>query len=391
VDYASVRTSVAAAIAAIAPHDSAERFEGWGVEVVRGHGVFLDERTVVVGARHLATPRIVVAVGSRPMVPPIPGLADTPYLTNETLWALEDLPRHLLVLGGGASGLEVAQAFRRLGSAVSIIEAGAPLAREDPEAAAEVIRQLVAEGVRLRANSHASRVSATEGGISIEIEGGEPERGSHLLVAAGRTAAVERLGLDAAGVVVDPGGIRVDARRRTTNRRIFAIGDCRDGPRFTHAAGYEGSVAVMNVALGLPARADYAALPSVVFTEPELAQVGLTEVAARQHHRDVAIHVERFADNDRAIAEGRTEGFVKLVVAGRRVVGVTLAGAGVGELVLPWSLAITGKASRWAISGAMLPYPTRSEISKAIAFSSYETLIFGRLARRWARMLAWFR
>ncbi len=391
VDYASVRTSVAAAIAAIALHDSAERFEGWGVEVVRGHGVFLDERTVVVGARHLAAPRIVVAVGSRPMVPPIPGLADTPYLTNETLWALEDLPRHLLVLGGGASGLEVAQAFRRLGSAVSIIEAGAPLAREDPEAAAEVIRQLVAEGVRLRANSHASRVSATEGGISIEIEGGEPERGSHLLVAAGRTAAVERLGLDAAGVVVDPGGIRVDARRRTTNRRIFAIGDCRDGPRFTHAAGYEGSVAVMNVALGLPARADYAALPSVVFTEPELAQVGLTEAAARQHYRDVAIHVERFADNDRAIAEGRTEGFVKLVVAGRRVVGVTLAGAGVGELVLPWSLAITGKASRWAISGAMLPYPTRSEISKAVAFSSYETLIFGRWARRWARMLAWFR
>jgi len=387
-DWAQARAHIRAAIATIAPHDSEERFRGWGVEVIRGQARFIGAGVVAVEQRRLLAPRIVIAVGSRPAIPPIEGLAGTPHLTNETLWDLDMLPQHLLVLGGGAIGMELAQAFRRLGAEVSVIEAGRPLGRDDPDAAAAVLRQLAAEGVTVHANARVSRASATQEGVCLDLEGNGPVRGSHLLVAAGRAAAVDGLGLEEAGVAVGPDGIQVDARRRTTNRRILAIGDCREGPRFTHAAGYEGTVAVMNVALGLPATVDYAALPWVTFTDPELAQVGLTEAAARERHGAVAVHREAFAENDRAVTDGSADGFVKLVTVRGRVVGATLVGAGAGELVLPWSLVLAGKASRWAVSSAILPYPTRSEMSKAVAFSSYEALVFGRWAQLWARTLA---
>jgi pyruvate/2-oxoglutarate dehydrogenase complex dihydrolipoamide dehydrogenase (E3) component len=388
VDFARVRAHIRAAIDAIAPHDSEERFRGWGVEVIRGEARFLDGGSLSVAGRRLQAPRIVVAVGSRPALPEVEGLAETPHLTNETLWELDRLPRHLVVLGGGAIGMEMAQAFRRLGSAVTVIEAGRPFPRDDPEAAAVVLGRLATEGVAILHDTRAIRVTATAGGLRVWTETGGMVEGSHLLVATGRSPAVEGLGLDAAGVAVDSRGIRVDGRRRTTNHRILAIGDCREGPRFTHAAGYEGTVAVMNVALGIPASVDYAALPWVTFTDPELAQIGLTEQAARKRHGQVEIHRQAFAENDRAVAEGDTTGFMKLVMARGRVVGVTLVGAGAGELVLPWSLAITGKASPWAVSSAVLPYPTRSELSKAAAFSAYEARIFGSGARRWARLLA---
>lgn len=388
IDFAQVRAHVRGAIDAIAPHDSAERFRAWGVEVVAGAARLTGRHSVAVDGRRLAAPRIVLAAGSRPTVPAVEGLQAVPYLTNETLFDLAELPRHLLVLGGGVMGLEMAQAFRRLGSAVTVIEPGGLLAGSDADAVALVAGQLAAEGVALRAQTRAVRAAAVPGGIRLDIEPGGALLGSHLLLAAGRTPALSTLGLEAAGVSATVAGIQVDRRRRTSNRHITAIGDCREGPRLTHAAGYEGALAVANIALGLPSPARYAALPSVLYTDPELAQAGLTEAAARTRHGAVQVHRSEFADNDRAVADGAATGFVKLVRARGRLVGVTVVGAGAGELVLPWVLAMTGKASAWTISNAIVPYPTRSDASKAAAFSIYEQLIFSRPARGWAQALA---
>ena len=388
INFAGVRSHVRAAIAAIAPHDSAERFQAWGVEVIHGQARFTGGRSVEVDGRHLAAPRIVVATGSRPAVPDVEGLQGVPYLTNETLFELGELPRHLIILGAGAVGLEMAQAFHRLGSAVTVLDAGQALPRDDPDAAAAVLHQLVAEGVTIRGGTCALRVATAPGGIHVELTTGEAVTGSHLLVAVGRTASLDRLGLTAAGIEATKAGIVVDHRRRTSNPHIMAIGDCREGPRLTHAAGYEGTLAVMNIALGLPVPADYAALPSVTYTDPELAQLGLTEAAARERHSQVQVQRVDFADNDRAVTEGVTAGFMKMVRVRGKLVGVTVVGAGAGELLLPWSLALRGKASPWSISGAIVAYPTRSESSKALGFAAYEALIFGRLACGWARTLA---
>jgi len=387
-DYAGVRAHVQAAIAAIAPHDSEARLRAWGVEVIRGDARFLGPAAITVAGCRLAAPRIVLATGSRPAVPPIEGLDSTPYLTNETLFDLAELPRHLLVLGGGAIGTETAQAFRRLGAAVTLVEPGRVLSRHDPEAAAIALDHLAAEGVEIHAATRAVRVDPTPDGIRLALSTGVTLTGSHLLVAAGRRAALDGLDLAAAGIEASEAGVRVDACRRTTNHHVLAIGDCRDGPRFTHAAGYEGALAVKRIALGLPARAAYAALPFVTYTDPELAQLGETEQAARARHSVVRVDRVEFSDNDRAVTEGATAGFLKLIRARGRLVGVTAVGAGAGELLLPWSLVLSGKASTWSLSAAVVPYPSRSEISREAAFAAHEALIFGRLARGWAHGLA---
>ena len=391
VDFAGVRAHVQGAIEAIAPHDSASRFAGWGVEVIAGDARLTGPGTVEVGGRTLEAPRLVLAIGSRPALPPIEGLAETPFLTNQTLFDLEALPTHLLVLGAGPIGVEMAQAFRRLGAAVTLIEAGQALAGEEPDAAGLVLRTLAEEGVALRQHTKARRAAREADGVRLDLADGSSVSGSHLLVATGRQADTDGIGLALAGVRSGKDGILVDRRCRTSNPRIFAIGDCRAGPRFTHAAGDEGAVVVQNLGFGLPARSRNAAMPAVTYTEPELARIGLTERQARARYRRVRVHQEHFADNDRAVADGDTRGFAKVVRAAGRVVGVSIVGHGAGELIAPWSLVLDGKASLWSLSGAILPYPTRSEISRSVAFAAYEATIFGRWARGWARLRSWLR
>ena len=390
IDFAAVHAHVRAAIARIAPDDSEERFEReFGVEVIRGEARLVDGHTVEVDGRRLSAPRICLALGSKPMVPPVDGLDAVPCLTNETLFDLVERPRHLAILGGGPIGVEMAQAFRRLGSEVTLIERHRCLPKDDPEAAALVLDALRGEGVDVREQAEAKRVSGGAGNIRIEIEGGETVDSSHLLVAAGRTCDFSEMGLGNAGIRWDASGIMVDARRRTSNRRIFAIGDCRKGPRFTHVSGYEGSLVALQVGLGIPSKADFGALPWVTYADPELAQVGLTEAAAREQHGDrISVARRDFAHNDRARAENADAGFLKLVRKGRRILGATIVGPKAGELILPWALAIAGKASAFAIGGAMVPYPTRSDISKQAGFAIWEPLIFGRAAKRWARLRA---
>jgi pyruvate/2-oxoglutarate dehydrogenase complex dihydrolipoamide dehydrogenase (E3) component len=388
IDFAAVLAHVRAAIAAIARHDSEERFAGWGVEIIRGAASLTGRNTLRVGSRTLSAPRLVLATGSDPAIPAIPGLDDTPFMTNETLFGLDQLPTHLLVLGGGSIGVEMAQAFRRLGSAVTLLESGTVLGAADADAARTLREVLDIEGVTML--DYVTVTSASREGDRIRLDraDGPPVHGSHLLVATGRRPRVEGLSLDRAGVAAGPDGIIVDERRRTTNKAIFAIGDCRAGPRFTHAAGYEGALVVASIGFGLPSPARLSLVPSVTYTDPELAQLGLTEEQARVRHNQVRVSCETASDNDRAVAEGDTTGFVKLVRAGRRVVGVTIVGSHAGDLLLPWSLVLLKKASLWTMANTVVAYPTRSELSKAAAFSHFEPWMFGTMARRWAGLLA---
>lgn len=380
VDFARVRAHVQRAIAAIAPHDSQQRFEQLGVTVIRAAARFVDPRTLEAAGGHFTARRVVIATGSRPAVPPIPGLADVAFLTNETLFANDTLPSHLIVIGGGAAGLEMAQAHRRLGSRVTVIEAAAPLAQDDPELAAVVLGQLAAEGVEILARTAVTRVFRHGEGLAVEA-GGRLIAGSHLLVATGRRPNVEGLGLEAAGIAVTAQGITVDRRLRSSNRRVHAIGDVAGG-RFTHEAGYQAGIVIRNALFGLPARAT-AAIAHVTYTAPELAQVGLTEAAARALHGD-AITVLRspFSGNDRAVAEGHTPGLVKLVAGPRgRILGAGIAGAGAGDLIQPWVLALERRLKIGAIASAVLPYPTRGEASRRAAIGYFADFASNPLLR----------
>ena len=391
IDWSGVSAHVAGAIAAIAPHDAQARFEAMGIEVIRAPARIIDRKTVLVGERRLTAPRIVIATGSKPVVPPIDGLKDTPFLTNETLFGLEELPDHLVIIGGGAIGVEMAQAFRRLGSAVTLIARNRLLTRDDADAAELVTAQLREEGVTLECGREVARVSMQGAGFSLALYDGREIAGSHLLVAAGRRANVDTLDLDVAGVKLGKDGIEVDARRRTSNRRIYAIGDCRAGPRFTHVAGYEGALVGLEIALGWPGKVDWRALPHVTYCDPELAQIGLTEADVRERYGKTEVTREDFSDNDRAVTEGDTRGFLKIVRHKRKVLGVTIVGARAGDLLLPWAQIIAGKALAFALGSAIVAYPTRSEISKAGAFAAYSPLVFGTWPRRWAATVAKWR
>jgi pyruvate/2-oxoglutarate dehydrogenase complex dihydrolipoamide dehydrogenase (E3) component len=373
-------------IAGIAPHDSVERFEGLGVTVLRDHARFTGPHEAVAAGRRIRARRYVIATGSRPALPPVPGLAGLDVLTNESVFDLTALPEHLLVLGGGPIGCELGQAFRRLGAAVDIVDLGPILPRDDPELAEVVRARVRAEGVGLHERAEVVRAEA---GPALMLGGrAEPLRGSHLLVAAGRKPVVDDLGLEAAGVAVDPKGIKVDARLRTTNARIFALGDVSGGPQFTHAAGYQAGIVIRNALFRLPSRARMHAMPRVTFTDPELAAVGLSEAEAKARGLPHEIVRWPFAENDRARAERATEGLVK-VVAGRRgrVLGAAIVGAHAGELILPWVLAIERGLKLSALAGTVAPYPTLSEVSKRAAGAYYAPRLFSDRTRWLVRQL----
>jgi pyruvate/2-oxoglutarate dehydrogenase complex dihydrolipoamide dehydrogenase (E3) component len=392
VDWRGVHAHIHDAIAAIAPHDSQARFEEMGCEVFRDWAKLTGKHSVRVDGRTLSAPRIVIATGSRPALPPIKRLADVPYLTNETLFDLTERPEHLVVVGGGAIGMEMAQAFRRLGSMVTLVEPGPLLARDDADHVAIVRKAMEGEGVRF-VPGKASKVEPRGEGIRLHVAlngaEGEAIEGSHLLIATGREANAKGFGLEEIGVKIGRGGIVVDERRRTSLKHIYAIGDCRDGPRLTHVSGYEGSNVALEITLGLPTKVNWSALPWCTYTDPEVAQVGLTEKEARARHGDaVSVMVEGFDHNERAIADGDTLGQLKLVLKGKKVLGASIVGKNAGELLLPISQSITGKSSTFALGSAVIAYPTRSEISKAASFAAWEPTVFGEWPQKWAVTLA---
>lgn len=395
VDFARVHDHVHAVIAEIAPNDSEERFAGLGVRVLRADARFTGPRTVEAGGGRdgttVAARRFVVATGSRPAVPPIPGIDEVPFHTNETVFGRRAAPGHLLVIGGGPIGMEMAQAHRRLGAAVTVVEAATILPRDDRELVAVLRGRLQAEGIRLLEGTEVVRAERTGGGVALTLRGGERVEGTDLLVAAGRRPNVEGLGLDEAGIERSPRGIRVDARLRTTNRRVFAAGDVAGGPQFTHAAGYQAGIVIRNALFRMPARADYRALPRVTYCDPELAQVGMTEEQAREEAGEIRVLRWPFADNDRARADRLTEGMVKAVVTPRgKILGATILGPHAGELIQVWCLALSQGLKVGALATMIAPYPTLGEASKRAAGSFYAPTLFGPRTRRLVRFLARF-
>jgi pyruvate/2-oxoglutarate dehydrogenase complex dihydrolipoamide dehydrogenase (E3) component len=380
VDFARVLAHVQGVIAAIAPHDSVERFEGLGCTVIRAAARFTGPREVAAGGQRIRARRFVVATGSSPAVPPVPGLAETPHLTNENIFELTERPAHLLVLGGGPIGIEMAQAFRGLGSAVTVIQRGAILPRDEPEAVAMLRDILLAQGIRLVEGAEVARIRP---GVRVELADGTVLEGSHLLVAAGREPNLDGLDLALAGVEVTDRGITVDARLRSSNRRVFAAGDVAGGPQFTHVAGYHAGILIRNILFGLPAKVDYSALPWVTYCDPELAHVGLTEAEARLASHPVQVLLQPLAGNDRAVAERSEQGLAKIILGGAgRILGATILAPRAGEMIGLWGLAIQQRLKIGAVAQMMAPYPTLSELSKRAAGGFYTPSLFSDRTRR---------
>ncbi|WP_127595344.1 dihydrolipoyl dehydrogenase family protein [Nitratireductor alexandrii] len=395
VDFKAVNRHVRDVIAAIAPNDSVERFTALGVHVIRAQARFTGPRTVVAGDTEIRARRFVVATGSSPMVPPIPGLDDVDFLTNETIFDLTRRPSRLIVIGGGPIGIELAQAHRRLGSEVTVLEAFSALGRDDPEAAAAVLERLRGEGVVIRQNTAVARVERRgKTGVRVYVEtdaGPEPIDGSHLLVATGRTVDVDGLGLDEAGIAHDEKGVKVDAKLRTTNRRVYAIGDVAGGPQFTHVAGYHAGLVVRALLFRLPARENRAILPRVTYADPELAQVGMTEAEALKARGGVRILRWPYAENDRAQAERQTAGFIKLMADRRgRLLGVTIVGANAGEMINLWALVLSKKLRLRDVAAYVPPYPTMSEIGKRAAITYFSGVARKPVVRRLIAFLRLF-
>ena len=391
VDYAAVRNHVRATIAAIAPMDSVERFEGLGVKVVAARARFVGPKLVEAGDSRIAARKFVIATGSRAAVPPIPGLADVPFLTNETVFELDRRPDHLVVIGAGPIGCELAQAHARLGTKVTLIEAATMLPKDDAEAVAVVRAGLGADGVVLREHAKVKRIERHAVGTVVVLDdgkGGEAALAcSHLLIATGRKANIEDLGLEAAGIASDGRAIKIDDRLRTSNRDVLALGDVAGGLQFTHVAGWHAGIAIRNLCFRIPARADTTAIPWVTYTAPELAQVGLSEAAAKAAGREIATARWPFHDNDRAIATGETEGFVKIVAERGRVIGATIVGAHAGDLVAPWIVAVGQKLKVATMAGTVMPYPTLSEAGKRAAGAYFSPRLFSPRTRKLVRFL----
>lgn len=393
VDFARVREWVAAAQRRIAPHDSPERFRGLGVDVIHGDARFTGDREVAVDGRVLDAKHVVIATGSSPAVPPIDGLDSVRYFTNETIFELEEQPATLLILGGGPIGLELAQAFARLGTTVHVIEADSQLlAREDHELASMLQQRLEADGVQLHLGSRASRVERGDAGAGVRLtmtsKGSSGEstamlEGDRLLVATGREPRLDGLDPSVAGVEVGKGGVVVDEYLRTTAKDVWAAGDCVGPFRFTHVADYHARVVLRNAFFPLGSKVDYSVIPWVTFTDPELARVGLTEDEARDRHGSgVRVWRRPFSDVDRAITDGETHGMVKLVTNARgRILGGHILGKGAGNMIGEITLAMKHGISATALGNTMHPYPTYPEALKQ-AGEQYTKSRFTGVAKR---------
>ena len=392
--FSAVHDHVREVIAAVAPNDSRERFAGLGVRVIEGTARFTDERTVVVGEFEIKARRFVVATGSSPVLPPIPGLADIGYLTNESVFDLTACPRHLVIIGAGAVGIEMAQAFRRLGAAVTVLEAEIPLAGEDAECAAVVLDALTRDGVVLRTGVSIKQVQRVRARMQVVFDGPNGEEiveSSHVLVAAGRQPNVDDLDLKAAGIAYGSYGIVVDKRLRTTNKRVYAIGDAAGALRFTHVANYHAGLVIRHALFRLPVKANHDAVPRVTFTDPQLARVGLTEREAHERKRAIRILRWPYQDNDRAQTERATEGHIKVVTDTKgQILGATIVGANAGELIATWTLAMSQKMNIRAIAGLIVPYPTFSEVGKRAAMTYFTPSLTSTWVRRIIGWLRWF-
>lgn len=377
IDFAGAKAHVSNVIKTIEPHDSVERFEGLGVNVIQEYGTFISPTEIQAGDTVITARRFVIATGSSPLVPPIPGLENVPYDTNETIFEQTERPDHLLIIGGGPIGMEMAQAHRRLGCQVTVIEGAKALGKDDPEMAEIVLHNLRTEGIQIAEGALAADIRKSGETIEVETQDGRIFKGSHLLMAVGRKPNIERLNLDTAGIETDRGLIQVDAGLRTKNRKVYAVGDVASPLQFTHVAGYHAGIVIRSALTAMPAKARTDHIPWATYTDPELAQVGLTEAQARDKY-GAKLETLRFnfEGNDRLIADGKAKGLIKVMVVKGKPVGASIAGPQAGELINTWALVIANGLKIGAIAATVAPYPTVAEINKRVAGVYYTPRLF---------------
>ena len=393
IDLSHVRAHVHDVIAAISPNDSVARFTGLGVQVIQSLARFVDKKTVEAGELRIRARRFIIATGSSPLVPPIAGLDNVPFFTNETIFENCRKLEHLIVIGGGPAGLELAQAYGRLGSRVTVLEAAKSLGQSDRELTSVVLDAMKKEGVEVRENTPVERVLGASGAVQVAVStlsGPETIAGTHLLVAGGRRPNISDLNLEAARIRYGKSGIAVNGGLRTSNRRVFALGDCTDGPRFTHVANYHAGIAIRRALFRLPARVNPAIIPSVTFTDPELAYVGLSEEQARNRHGQIRVLRWPYHENDRAQAERATIGSIKVVTDRKgSILGAGIVGEQAGELIQMWSLAVSQGLNIKAMTNWISPYPTFSEISKRASYRYFAQAPSNPTLRKIADFMAW--
>lgn len=388
VDFRKIADRIRAVVATIQEHDSVERFCGLGAQVKFGEARFTDAHTIDLDGRPFSAKSWVIATGSSPVVPPIEGLRETAHLTNREIFYMDKLPASMTVLGGGPIGIEMAQAFSRLGSRVTVVDMLSQiLGKEDKDLADDVMAVLESEGVTFHLNATVVRVRE-EGARKVVViktaEDVEQELFSEaVLVAIGRTPNVNGLGLEAIGVDYSRGGITVDNRLRTSRKHIYAAGDINGGYQFTHAAGYEGGIVIANAVFRLPRKADYTYLPWCTYTDPELASIGMNEKAAQARGIDYSVWTEAFQDNDRGLAEGERIGRIKMLLDEKeKPIGVQILGPHAGDLMSEWVAVLNGKMKLSILASAVHPYPTLGEINKRVAGNYLAPKIFSDRVRK---------
>jgi len=388
VDFGRIRERIRSVIATIQEHDSEERFCSLGAKVEFGEPEFIDEHSIRLNGRLVSAKTWVVASGSSPSVPPIEGLDKTPYITNKEIFFLDCLPESMVILGAGPIATEMAQAFCRLGTKVSVVQrSGQILSREDKDMADEVMQVLASEGVAFYLNASVVRVKDLGGKREVLIKDHEGKTtalsAERILVGMGRDPNVKGLNLDGVGVELDRKGIKVDARMRTNQKNVYAAGDVTGAFQFTHAAGYEGSVVVSNAIFHFPKKADYTFLPWCTYTDPELASIGMNEKRAKEAGIDYSVFTEAFRDNDRSLAEGESVGRIKMLLdTHEKPIGVQILGHRAGELLSEWVAVLNGKVKLSTLATAVHPYPTLGEINKHVAGAFLSPKVFSGKVRK---------
>ncbi len=388
VDYREVAKRIQSVISTIQEHDSEERFCQLGAKVEFGRATFVDEHSIHLNGETISAKNWVLATGSSPGIPPIDGLDRTPYITNKEIWSLDHLPKSLIILGAGPIAIEMAQAFGRLGSKVTVVQrSNQILSKEDKDMADTVMEVLQSEGVTFYLGSAVLGVRDLGNELEVTIQNGANTRskirGEKILIAMGREANVTGLGLEGLGIDFTGKGIQVDNRLRTKQKHIYAAGDVTGQYQFTHAAGYEGGVVFTNAIFHLPRKVDYTFLPWCTYTDPELASIGMNEKAAEAAGIEYAVWTEEFKGNDRSLAEGERVGKIKMILDGKeKPIGVQILGPQAGELLNEWVAVLNGKMKLSTLASAVHPYPTLGEINKRVAGNFFSPKIFSERVKK---------
>ena len=394
IDFGAVKAHVRDVIAGIAPHDSEERFRGLGVNVIKSEASFTSKDSVTAiqdgEPMSVRAKYFVVATGSHPVAPPINGLEGVSYYTNETIFDLHEKPQHLIIIGGGPIGIEMAQAHRRLGCDVTVLEAFAIMGRDDPDLVGRLMTKMTDEGIRLIEQARITSITQNGARIMIDISDGESIEGTHLLVAAGRRPNIDTLNLEAASISYDARGIQTDNRLRSSNKRVYAIGDVAGRHQFTHVAGYHAGIVIRNILFKLPAKLRDDAIPWVTYTDPELAQTGLTWTEAVSRYGAEAVRRTdwELRDNDRARAARRTEGLIRVISDKKgKILGASILAPNAGELIHSWTLALQAGLKMSAMAGTIAPYPSWSEASKRAAGAFFTERLFSARTKKLVQFL----